>query len=66
MTVITKCECGKPLPVHLLGIMQSFTHVCSCGRAYKEVAGMQFEFSRREANPFAEYDRKHKAEGKRS
>ena len=33
------CQCGRPLPVHLLGIMTSFECVCSCGRVYRDREG---------------------------
>lgn len=39
MTIPQDCVCGKALPIYLLGLApdnQSFKHVCSCGRRYRE------------------------------
>jgi len=55
-----KCECGKRLPTHLLGLgLPKFEHVCSCERAYIEKGGV-FVPNGTQRNPIAEYDRQHK------
>lgn len=33
------CPCGQPLPWHLFALGMGLQHTCSCGRAFKEVAG---------------------------
>lgn len=51
------CVCGAPLPHHLADLADDhFTHVCSCERAYKVIAGV-FVLNGTEANPFARHDR---------
>jgi predicted component of type VI protein secretion system len=50
------CEdCGHDLPVHLLGIIPNFTHVCACTASYKDVDGV-FVREGNQRNPVAEYD----------
>lgn len=58
-----KCECGARLPTHLLGIMTSYEHVCSCERKYVDRDG-KFVREGTAPNPIAEYDRAHPVDGK--
>jgi hypothetical protein len=53
----TKCDCGEPLPMHLLELADDrFSHVCSCERVWKLVDGKP-KCTGTEINPFARYDR---------
>jgi hypothetical protein len=53
---LTKCECGQPLPTHLADLVdESFTHVCSCKKAYKVCSGLFIHIGE-EDNPSAAFD----------
>ena len=57
---LTKCEqCGKPLPIYLLGISACFKHICSCTTVYEDRDG-KFVRTGNDRNPVAEYDRAQK------
>lgn len=53
---LTKCTCGKPLPVHLADLVdENFTHVCFCKKAYKVCSGLFIHIGE-EDNPAAAFD----------
>lgn len=60
----THCLCGRPLPLHFLGIADfSYSHVCSCGRSWA-IVGDRFVLRGKEPNPVAAHDRA-QAKGRR-
>lgn len=53
---LIKCEdCGKSLPMHLLGLVGDFGHVCACGAVYRD-KDCDFVRVGNQRNPVAEYD----------
>ena len=52
------CPCGAELPWHLLRVLPSLTHTCSCYRVFDGVSKTQFELMGTGPNPSVEVDRK--------
>ena len=55
---LTKCECGEPLPMHMVDLYtERDTYVCSCEQAYKATCGMWIHIGTQE-NAIARLDEK--------